>query len=125
MDTIEVLTRARELIATPSTWWKGWAEHLQGSYCAVRAVNATASRVYECMDAVWALMRALPDWPDGKFKFVHEFNDHPDTTHADVLALYDRAIAREVMFREAARTAEYASEPMVPLGNLASKPEPG
>jgi hypothetical protein len=26
---------------------------------------------------------------------VYAFNDHPDTTHADIMALFDRAIAAQ------------------------------
>jgi hypothetical protein len=39
--------------------------------------------------AIYALKRALPR---GQY-FVPDYNDDPKTTHADILALFDRAIA--------------------------------
>jgi hypothetical protein len=97
------LIAAKALIDTPEKWRKD--DHLHaGSCCAVVAVNRVSGT-----EGVWAdgarpsAMRAalfdhLPDEWREKPVFniairIGDFNDHPDTTHADVMALFDRAIA--------------------------------
>lgn len=80
---------------------KGWIKHRMeakdGSLCALQALLKTAQedRYYggAGYDAIQILKTNLPD----KFKMnsITYFNDHPDTTKEDILALFDRAIAWE------------------------------
>ena len=105
MSTVEILRAARERLSVPGVWAKG--EDLGAArLCAATAVcRATAAldEVPAPSRALDALKKALGD------DSIVEWNDDPDTTLADVLALYDRAIeavrrtAREDVLAENAR----------------------
>jgi hypothetical protein len=91
---LAVLKRARHRIRYRWMWFKGVrlptvARFLFGHSCAVIAVNRAAFwRRWIRDSAVGRLRRQLPPhWQ------VAEWNDDPITTHADILALFDRAIA--------------------------------
>jgi hypothetical protein len=100
MDTVkDNLIAARALIDTPDKWtqneYTGFNSALGAQcYCTTGAL----ARVYgkepspqscETGPEYRALRMCLPDGP---WFGVVEFNDHPDTTHADIMALFDRAI---------------------------------
>lgn len=89
--TLEVLREARELLSDPAKWTKR-GEH-GPRYCTVSAVTEVSGGRADDR-ATRALYDALPSRWAGQY--VHSFNDDPSTTHADVLALFDRAIAAEV-----------------------------
>jgi hypothetical protein len=87
------LTAARALIDTPEKWRKD-GEVLYDSCCAVIAVT----RIVDAMlTSAWgALYRELPTRFHSSSWYtdaIGDFNDDPATTHADVLSLFDRAIA--------------------------------
>ena len=87
----ENLIAARALIDTPEKWGKGKGNvGPKGCLCALGALGRVR-------DADWREADALFDALEGRWedRSVHAFNDHPDTTHADVMALYDRAIAAQ------------------------------
>jgi len=87
------LIAARALIEKPEHWCKIHTDREDGARCiqgALYAVHVFGGPIRE------ALIEALPP------KFIEPvlrnislmmFNDHLDTTHADVLSLFDRAIA--------------------------------
>ncbi|HYD06522.1 MAG TPA: hypothetical protein VEC60_12395 [Reyranella sp.] len=88
------LIAARALIDTPEKWGKGSdISPANGRYCAAVACNDFRSPA-----AMFDLLfEALPErfqQRGGLIRVgaVFDFNDHPTTTHADVLALFDRAI---------------------------------
>ncbi|WP_424974222.1 DUF6197 family protein [Dinoroseobacter sp. S124A] len=95
MTTLEVLRAARAHLSDPARWYRGdfcesdWdGPKGQAPCCALGAVGLFAcgkGSAYEALQAV------LPE-PRGSVTF---YNDAPSTTHADILALYDRAIAAE------------------------------
>lgn len=120
METLEVLEQARALITPPEAWTTkafarekpsiAWPEGLgvQSSapeavcWCAIGACRKAAGVVnlfdanYAASDsAVQALGKQLrPEgWEGSYFEAVHFYNDNQ--THAEVLALFDRAIAAE------------------------------
>ena len=76
------LTRA--IISNPENWCKN-ANQKGNAYCVVGALSL--------FSAEWApliaLCQATPDGYD-----VVCYNDHPKTTHADIMAVFDRAIAK-------------------------------
>ena len=93
--TRDVLIAARTIIADPAMWY-------QGAYSA----SGKIYRLSEPCCASCAIFRVAPndsahraiDWmaqftPDHKGLSV--FNDEPTTTHADILGVFDRAIAGE------------------------------
>lgn len=109
MTTREVLVAARALIDTPEKWTKDRAYALDSvghrvssynddavAFCvdgaAARAVDdeTGGSKLYDQVRQ--ALKRALPA---GYERSIWAFNDDPATTHADVLALFDAAIAAQ------------------------------
>lgn len=72
----------------------------QGCYCTLGAVNLVCngdpnthnSREAERVRKVLALSLPWDDTPMNPYLAISEFNDHPMTTKADVLAVLDRAI---------------------------------
>ena len=97
MGLAEVLTQARALVA------KGWCQNSlrdEDRFCALGALYEAASGGIENLgdaedaldnlgDAEDALRNAL----EPAYQSVVHFNDDQLTTQADVLRLYDRAIA--------------------------------
>lgn len=91
MSTLrEDLIAAKALIDTPEKWGKGEFEPRPGCYCAVGAIwKVTDGEGTRYVAPVFALWKVLPgDWTNAA-----GYNDDPETTHADIMALFDRAIA--------------------------------
>lgn len=101
-NELDVLTRARALIENPRDWCNHAPESsVTAPYCAMtacyaatfmRAVSFPFTPAYE--GVLYRLGRELPRPQFYAGLGVADFNDHPDTTHAAVLDLYDRAIAK-------------------------------
>lgn len=107
VDVIERLSAMRNLLARPECWTKDAfgrdrnGASLLGSSLRKDAVCwclAGAHGRVGRMRAIEDLLDAVVtrDWPERYHRNggnnVVAFNDHPDTTHADVLAVIDRAI---------------------------------
>ncbi len=90
MTTLEVLKEARTLIS--KGWTRGHYAH-KNSYCMVGAVMHVCAgrdeRQLACRASKEALMGCLPK---GYLDLVM-FNDTPDRTKEEVLAVFDKAIA--------------------------------
>ena len=90
----ENLIAARALIDTPEKWGKGGYVSATPNVCFC-AVGALANANCWSFAEVWheraidVLYDKLPPNSGG----LTVYNDHPDTTHADIMALFDRAIA--------------------------------
>ena len=67
-------------------------------WCASGAIAHSSRVSLGGVGAMGYLRAALPSWAA---RNVIDWNDHPDTTHADVLAAFDRAIdlAKEAELR--------------------------
>ncbi|HWT25460.1 MAG TPA: hypothetical protein VN213_18290 [Solirubrobacteraceae bacterium] len=96
MTTAEILCAARERIAISKRWAKGWwAYDVQGNKCreddpqARQWCSAGAVFAVSRSDG-WAALEVLAGVVPGR---VSDFNDDAATTHAEVLAAFDRAIA--------------------------------
>lgn len=101
MTPAEQLRAAKALIDTPEKWTKGeYATGPHGTYASQYSDNAV------CYCAMGAIERA--DYLDGDWGAhfflrktaiergamgVIDFNDAPTTTHADIMKLFDDAIA--------------------------------
>lgn len=114
MTTLEILQKARELILDPSRW-------IKGSYAGWRASDGTLYRelkpsadvancwcsVGSCVkiygnrdgrpapllkNALEALNNAASEVSYGEYAFAYMFNDAEETTHSQVLKMFDRAI---------------------------------
>ncbi len=96
------LIAAKALIDTPEKWGQEDYEPRPGCFCLAGAIAKVKSLEPEPRTAEvgpeWdALCYALDELNDGLSPWpgpIH-FNDAPGTTHADVMALFDRAIAAQ------------------------------
>lgn len=91
-----VLSRAREMIKDPNHWVQGsWKCPLaDGSFrrCAYQAVHDAANEIgLPDLAALKALARAVGDGRRAPRRVIPGFNDQ--STHKEVLALFDRALA--------------------------------
>lgn len=88
MKTSEILREARKRIDAPEKWTKR-IPLSSGQHCAVTACGSRYISDDVAQRAAWdALRKQMP--VDGP---LFRYNDDPSTTHADIMALYDRAIA--------------------------------
>ena len=93
-DTLTILTAARNIIADPAMWYQGdytasgdW--NTDEPCCALCAIKRAAYAIdVNPFDAVTYIRAFTPDEVR-----LCDLNDNPFTTHADVLAVFDRAIA--------------------------------
>lgn len=100
MSVRQILVAARAKIADPGDWTKG---------ASARDVCGRPSPVHDYQSVCWCATGAIrfvsPSRLSGSAAIqflrsetpfdmgVHVFNDAPKTTHAEVLSLFDRAIA--------------------------------
>ena len=76
-----------DLIGTPHRWCKGALRSHDGRYCirgAIRAVNGA-----ELLEP--AILQAIGQVAGRRFRRIEAFNDHPNTTHDQVVAVLARA----------------------------------
>lgn len=97
MTTKEVLIAARAKIAKPEQWIQGYyAKDADGKeanpfsteatcYCVLGALIASVTDGFICSNAADAIRDQI-DCP------ISTWNDDPSRTHAEVLAVFDRAI---------------------------------
>jgi hypothetical protein len=87
----DVLRRAKALIDSPEKWGKGRGlcnpkDLGMDALCALTAVSTVTNGRGHWRAAVDALERSAG-------KAVYLWNDRPETTHADIMAGFDKAIA--------------------------------
>jgi len=73
-------------------WWDGStpsSQTISGSLCVLQTVAAASMFGYDHVSACERLKARLPDG----FQNIRQYNDARTTKHADVLKLFDRAIA--------------------------------
>lgn len=112
MSVLETLIAAREKIKTPEKW-------TQGAYARVASGDSTAYRdpAATAYCAFGAICAAAPSaWDEGGCVLalratrardsLVRWNDAPGRTHAEVLALFDKAIQEQ---RDAAAASSSAS----------------
>ena len=92
---LDVLIKARKMIKNPQNWCQGAFHNVtarRNSYCAMGAVSFAAIAL-KCKPygAFPVLAAALPDGGNAR-DLVHYNDTH---AHAEVLALFDAAIANE------------------------------
>ena len=99
VTALEVLKAARELISRPEAWTQGvWARDASGEkvlstsreavcWCALGAVTRSACNALEQEVAFTELRQGTTG-----FGGIGDFNDQ--SSHGEVLALFDRAIVR-------------------------------
>jgi len=102
---VEILTNARQSISDEKNWTQGvYARDIDGysvvemeptavCFCSLGAIRkAIPGDDYKgynnARDSLYETLRGRPHLN------VHGFNDHPNTKHSDVLALFDDTIKR-------------------------------
>jgi hypothetical protein len=89
------LVKAKHRLSRPESWAKNGGD-CTDTFCAITSCNFIGGE-REC-DAYVALWEALPAEAikhkrDGALLDVFNYNDDPSTTHADIMALFDRAVS--------------------------------
>lgn len=90
------LIAAKALIDTPEKWGKGSDRSQPCALQALRSVEGGTN--YLSLRGYLALCYAIPEespyrhFGHPAHPFVGGYNDDPSTTHADIMALFDRAI---------------------------------
>jgi len=87
-ESLQKLDTVIDLLETPDRWCKGALRSHDGRYCirgAIRAVSG--SDVLEP-----AILNAIGQVAGRRFRRIEAFNDHPNTTHDQVVAVL--ALAR-------------------------------
>jgi len=95
MTVLRTLIAARKLIENPDDWWDGklfdLSKHYMGKHCMVTAINRVCRGNDEsCYPAMKSIADCLGGWGNTSISY---FNDNH--THAEVLAVFDRAIENE------------------------------
>jgi hypothetical protein len=76
-----------DLLSTPNKWCKGALRSHDGRYCirgAVMSVGAT-----DVLEP--AILQAIGEVAGRRFRRIESFNDYPNTTHEQVVAVLQRA----------------------------------
>src|SRR5438067_13793716 len=86
-QSLDKLDAVIDLIGTPDRWCKGALRSHDGRYCirgAVRAVDGA-----ELLES--AILQAVVEVAGRRFRRIEAFNDHPNTSHDQVVAVLHRA----------------------------------
>jgi hypothetical protein len=76
-----------ERLATPEKWCKGALRSHDGRYCIRGAVRAVGGA--ELLEPI--ILQAIGEVAGSRFGRIESFNDHPNTSHAQVIAVLERA----------------------------------
>ncbi len=86
-ESVRKMDEVINLLGTPDRWCKGALRSHDGRYCirgAVRAVDAA-----EALEP--SILEAIGQVAGKRFRRIESFNDHPNTSHEQVLAVLYRA----------------------------------
>jgi len=86
-EPVRKIDEVIDLIGAPDRWCKGALRSHDGRYCirgAVRAVDAA-----EVLEPT--ILEAIGQVAGKRFRRIESFNDHPNTSHEQVMAVLDRA----------------------------------
>lgn len=98
MDTLELLTQARAMIADPADWAGGGPIARCEGHCVATAIwliggHSRDSLTSSTAGAALADAIGIEDFnPRGSWSEIWNWNDAPERTHAEVMAVYDAAI---------------------------------
>ena len=86
-ESLQKIDAVIDLLGTPDKWCKGALRSHDGRYCirgAVRAVDAA-----DVLEP--SILEAIGQVAGKRFRRIESFNDHPNTSHEQVLAVLYRA----------------------------------
>jgi hypothetical protein len=85
-EALQKIDAVIDLLATPNKWCKGALRSHDGRYCirgAVRSIDAA-----DLLEPT--ILRAVGEVAGKRFRRIESFNDHPNTSHEQVLAVLER-----------------------------------
>lgn len=85
-DQLQRIDAVIDLLVTPDRWCKGALKSHDGRHCIRGAVRAADADALEP-----AILRAIGEIAGPRFRRIESFNDHPQTSHEQVLAVLRRA----------------------------------
>ena len=85
--SLEQIDAVIERLGTPEKWCKGALRSHDGRYCIRGAVRAVGGA--EVLEPV--ILQAIGEVAGSRFGRIESFNDHPNTSHAQVIAVLERA----------------------------------
>ena len=85
--SLEQIDAVIERLGTPDKWCKGALRSHDGRYCIRGAVRAVGGA--ELLEPV--ILQAIGEVVGSRFGRIESFNDHPNTSHAQVIAVLERA----------------------------------
>jgi hypothetical protein len=86
-DSLQKIDAVIDLLESPDKWCKGALRSHDGRYCirgAVRAVDAA-----DLLEPT--ILHAIGEVAGKRFRRIESFNDHPNTSHEQVIAVLSRA----------------------------------
>lgn len=106
MNNVEILIKAKSFIDTPEKWHKGdWANNEGTCFCSMGAIaKALGHDVLDIMNnykdvgqlhkhqVSLILQKAMSVDPNTEKGCVADINDHDETTHAEIMGYFDKAI---------------------------------
>lgn len=99
-EVLDLLRRARERVAISGGWCQGVAYGIAGSNCLLAALQVEREYgfdLYPVIDLIVAEMpeswKLLADFGARRAALIVNYNDVPGRTQAEIVALFDRAIA--------------------------------
>ncbi|MGH7099844.1 MAG: DUF6197 family protein [Stellaceae bacterium] len=86
-EALDKMERTIDLISTPAKWCKGSERNRAGQYCIRGALIAAGA--LDTLEPV--VLQSIHEVAGRHFRRIEEFNDHPRTTHCQVVEVLDRA----------------------------------
>ena len=113
-ESLQKIDAVLDLLATPDKWCKGALRSHDGRYCirgAVRSVDAA-----DVLEPT--ILQSIGEVAGKRFRRIESFNDHPSTSHEQVLAVLSRtretiragrrvAAAEQIVHGSASRLASW------------------
>jgi len=87
VKSLQQIDAVIDRLATPDKWCKGALRSHDGRYCIRGAVRAVGGG--EALEPV--ILQAIGEVAGKRFCRIESFNDHPNTSHAQILAVLTRA----------------------------------
>jgi hypothetical protein len=85
-ESLDKIERVIDLISTPAKWCKGSERNRAGQYCIRGAMIAAGA--LDTLEPI--ILQSIHELAGRHFRRIEEFNDHPRTTHCQVVEVLDR-----------------------------------
>jgi hypothetical protein len=86
-ESLQKLDAVIDLLETPDRWCKGALRSHDGRYCIRGAIRAVSGS--DLLEP--AILQAIGQVAGRRFRRIEAFNDHPNTTHDQIVAVLARA----------------------------------